>query len=122
MGGSTRTSRARMQLYDKRCQRLYLNAEERRRFLSAALLEPARRRTLCLTLFYTGCSVSEALALTHTQVQTYARTLTPRSLKSRGQRTYREVPIPQEPVDELKAAFCLITAQMDPLVIEGRAL
>ncbi len=56
------------------------------------------------------------------QVQQYSRVLTLRSQKSRGRRTYREVPIPNELVDELAAAFDLITAPAGPPLIEGRPL
>jgi len=46
-------------------KRKYLTAEEQGRFIAAANAhERAEVRTLCLTLAYTGCRISEALALT----------------------------------------------------------
>ena len=42
-------------------KRKYLTAEEQGRFIAAAnALERAEVRTLCLTLAYTGCRISEA--------------------------------------------------------------
>jgi hypothetical protein len=43
-----------MRLHDAAGNRLYLNAEERAAFLAAARRQPARDRTLCETLHFTG--------------------------------------------------------------------
>lgn len=94
---------ARMQLYDQGCHRLYVNAAERERFLAAAKSRPAKEATFALTLLYTGCRISEALALTTASVQPERRTITFRTLKRRHSYLFREVPIPPELIERLQA-------------------
>ena len=53
-----------MRLHDPAGRRLYLNAEERAAFLAAARRQPARDRTLCETLHFTGCRSSELVEIT----------------------------------------------------------
>jgi integrase len=85
-------------LYTAAGQRKYLTAAERTRFVNAALI--CRRpelRTLCLTLVYTGCRISEALALTVDRVECEAGFIAIRSLKKRKRAVViREVPAPDE--------------------------
>lgn len=83
-----------MRLYDRYNRRLYLNASERQRFLVAAKRFPPLQRTLCLTLLYTGCRISEALALTPASIQIEAKVITLRTLKRRKAQVMREVPVP----------------------------
>ena len=87
--------RTTMRLYDQYNNRLYVNASERLRFLVAAKRFPPLKRTLCLTLLYTGCRISEALALTAADVQVAARLVTFRTLKRRQTHSVREVPVPK---------------------------
>ncbi len=51
-------------LYDSHGKRLYLTAAERDDFLSASAEAARDVRTFCNVLYYTGCRLSEALALT----------------------------------------------------------
>src|SRR5260221_12243983 len=51
-------------LFDQQGRRLYLTDEERKAFLNAASKAPREVRSFCSTLHYTGCRISEALALT----------------------------------------------------------
>ena len=51
-------------VYDRQGRRKYLNRAENRRFLDALDGLPDIQRTFCLTLYYTGCRISEALNLT----------------------------------------------------------
>jgi integrase len=52
-------------LYDQNGPRKYLTPAERDAFLKAAdEAEVREARTFCATLAYTGCRISEALALT----------------------------------------------------------
>ena len=53
-----------MRLTDTAGNRLYLNAEERAAFLDVARRQPARDRTLCETLHFTGCRPSELVEIT----------------------------------------------------------
>lgn len=82
-------------LYSADGRRKYLNAEERRAFLEVATNEDHATRTLCLTLAFTGCRISEALALTISSVQPGSNLIAIRSLKKRGRVMVREIPVPQ---------------------------
>lgn len=83
-------------LYTRAGARKYLTAAERTRFIAAAQSIPrAELRTLCLTLAYTGCRISEALALTGTSIEHEAGFIAIRSLKKRnGAVVIREMPVP----------------------------
>jgi integrase len=92
-----RTDRHRSgSLYTAAGQRKYLTAAERLRFLEAAIACPrAELRTLCLTLAYTGCRISEALALGPAMIEREAGFIAVRSLKKRKRTVViREVPVP----------------------------
>ncbi len=74
--------------------RKYLTAGERDAFLREAELADRQVRTLCMTLAYAGCRLSEALALTVDRVDLAAGVLTVESLKKRRTGIYRAVPVP----------------------------
>jgi len=95
-----------MRLFDPDTgNRLYLDAEERQRFLIAATtLEKRHHRMLCEVLHWTGCRISEALELTSRQVNTEKHVIRFRTLKKRNRTrqgelkgpVFRDVPIPKE--------------------------
>lgn len=85
-------------LYSPDGRRKYLNQAERRAFLRAAAREDRATHTLCLTLAYTGCRISEALSLTRSSVQDGANVISIRTLKKRGRVMVREVPVPEQVV------------------------
>ena len=74
--------------------RKYLTAGERDGFLRQAELADRQVRTLCMTLAYAGCRLSEALALTVDRVDLAAGALVFESLKKRRTGIYRAVPAP----------------------------
>src|SRR4051794_41444783 len=74
--------------------RLYLTANERDAFLKAAERADREDRTLCMTLAYSGCRLSEALALTVDRVNLSAGLLVFESLNKRRSCIYRAVPVP----------------------------
>jgi integrase len=90
-------------LYTVAGNRKYLNPGERRRFLAAAKACPQPRlRTLCLTIAYTGCRVSEALALRPHHIDRAGCFIAVRSLKKRkGAIAVREIPVPLDLLREL---------------------
>jgi integrase/recombinase XerD len=90
-----------LRLYTPEGARKYITAGEREAFLRAA--EPAERRvrTLCMTLAYAGCRLSEALALTADRVDLAAGVLVFESLKKRRRGLYRAVPVPPALLDAL---------------------
>jgi integrase/recombinase XerD len=100
------TRASAMRIYDASGARLYLSAAERDAFKKAADNGPRLVRTLCLTLLYTGCRISEAIELTGDRVDFQDKTLRFRSLKKRQvdgkpPAIFRAVPIPDWLLDML---------------------
>ena len=93
-------------------KRKYLTAEEQGRFMAAANAhERAEVRTLCLTLAYTGCRISEALELTADRVDLPDKSITFRTLKQRDKVKYRSVPCPDTLIDALELTHRVRKAQ-----------
>ena len=98
-----------MTLYDAAGNRLYLNAEERAAFLAVARRQPARDRTLCETLHFTGCRPSELLEITPARVDLGGGSVVIRSLKKRKDASgrskvvYRSVPVPPDYLGSIPA-------------------
>lgn len=90
-----------MRLYTPARQRLYINADERPRFLAAAGAAPPPVRAFCLTLLYTGCRLSESLALSPSALQPEAQVLTFTTLKRRRPGVFHEIPVPRTLVEQL---------------------
>lgn len=67
-----------MNLFDSTGQRKDLNNVERQVFLQETQKQPREVRTFCLVLYYTGCRISEALALTPRQIDFQESTKTKR--------------------------------------------
>jgi integrase/recombinase XerD len=89
------------QVHDGNGRRKYLNAAERAAFLEAAdCLTPATR-ALCHVLTFTGCRISEALALAIHHVDAERLTLTLRTLKRR-RTVFRTVPVPETAIEILR--------------------
>ncbi|MDO9223607.1 MAG: site-specific integrase [Caulobacter sp.] len=82
-------------LFDAAGQRKYLCGAELRRFLDAAGGADAETRALCQLLAYTGCRISEALALTPAQLDAETGRVVFLTLKRR-RRVFRAVPVPPE--------------------------
>ena len=90
-----------MNLFDSNGSRKYLNLAERKAFLRAAEKQTRQVRTFCLVLYYTGCRISEALALTSQRIDFDQCSLTFESLKKRRRGVFRSVPVPAELIDTL---------------------
>lgn len=107
-------------LHDPEGNRLYLNAEERAAFLAAARQRPARDRTLCETLHYTGCRPSELIEITPARIDLSGGTVTLRTLKKRKDSSgypktvFRAVPAPPDYLDTLNTAHGIREAQKSP--------
>lgn len=102
-------------LYSATGLRKYLTRDERERFLRASLAASrADVRTLCLTLAFTGCRISEALALTPASIQAAEGIIAVRSLKKRNKLiVVREVPVPPLLISELERVHGL--SSLNPL-------
>ncbi len=55
---------------------------------------PRVEALFCLTIYYTGCRISEALALRRQDLDLQSKVLRIRSLKKRAKREIRRIPIP----------------------------
>jgi len=88
-------------------RRKYLTADERDAFLKAAAQVPQEIRTLCHVLAYTGCRISEALALTVERIDFTGQMIVFESLKKRRRGVFRAVPVPPELLEELDTAYRL---------------
>ncbi len=96
-----------MQLHTAEGARKYLTAGERYAFLKTAEQAGRETRTLCMTLAYAGCRLSEALALTADRVDLAAGTLVFESLKKRRSGVFRPVPVPPALLEALDLAHGL---------------
>ena len=82
-------------MFDRAGRRKYLNNAERRAYLEAVGEEADNtRRAFCLTLFYTGCRISEALNLTPEGVDLSQKAIVFETLKRRKRGVFRSVPVP----------------------------
>src|ERR1044072_4470884 len=105
-------------LYDAKGGRKDLNAGERSRFELAAREEERQVRTFCLMLLYSGCRISEALALTVRSIDFPAKSVVLRTLKKRGGKpVYRSVPLPDHYLDELNLVHNLKKEKKEGLKI-----
>jgi integrase/recombinase XerD len=89
------------QLCDKKGRRKYFTDEERTAFLKASSRAPREVRSFCGVLLYTGCRISEALALTAKDIDLSAKAIVFETLKKRKRGMYRRVPVPAELLDNL---------------------
>lgn len=91
-------------LYGRNGQRKYLTSQERARFIAAAQHWPRKDvAALCLMLAYSGCRISEALAMTPYSLNSDDGTIAIHSLKKRGAFVVREVPVPDDVLARLSA-------------------
>jgi len=98
-------------VFDRRGNRKYLNGAERHAFLQAVAQEPdALRRAFCLTLFYTGCRISEALNVAVERIDLTGKAIVFETLKQRRRGCFRSVPIP----DSLTAVCRDLTPGLKP--------
>lgn len=103
-----------MRLYDRQCDRLYVNAVERRCFLNCAKNSRTDIASFCMMLAYTGCRISEALEIRISSLQIDQQIVTLRTLKRRDPTTFREVPIPKDLVGALKRQIKDLPKCSDP--------
>lgn len=90
-----------MDLYDRHGHRKYLTASEWTAFLTAAAADAPEVNTFCQALAYSGCRISEALAITADRVDITDGVLVLESLKKRRRGVYRAVPVPTQFLETL---------------------
>lgn len=90
-----------MQIVDENGERLYFTEDQRNALLEAAVKAPREVRSFCNVLCYTGCRISEALALTPKNIDLSAKQIRFESLKKRKRGVWRAVPVPTSLLDTL---------------------
>ena len=82
-------------MFDRRGGRKYLNTTEREAFFTSAIIEnDLERKAFCLTLYFTGCRISEARNMTVGRIDFAEKCLVFETLKRRKRGIFRAVPIP----------------------------
>jgi integrase/recombinase XerD len=89
--------------YNRKGKRKYLSRAEGHRFLEKAVHLPKLKATFCLTLYYTGCRISEALDVRWHDLDFEMSVVAIRSLKKRERKQIRRIPIPEFLVKEFEA-------------------
>jgi integrase/recombinase XerD len=89
-----------MQIVNEKGERLYFTEEQRRALLAAAAKAPREVRSFCSVLCYTGCRISEALAMTAKSIDLSAKVIVIESLKRKAG-VHRQVPVPPELLDTM---------------------
>src|SRR5580692_2349862 len=103
--GVDRSSSQPMTLHTVGGARKYLNVAERQRFAAAAATLPPEPRAFCLLLMWSGCRISEGLAVTPLAIDREAGVIAFVTLKRRKSSIVRQVPIPKELIEELIKVF-----------------
>jgi integrase/recombinase XerD len=98
----------------------YLNVAERQRFAAAADAMPPERRVFCLLLMWSGCRISEALAVTPMAIDRDAGTIAFITLKRRKAAIVRQVPVPATLIEDLTIVFDLDRRELDPDLCNSR--
>lgn len=101
-------------LFDAQGRRKYLTGDERARFLAAAENRDRETRTFCLVLAWTGCRISEALALTADRIDLAEGVVVLESLKKRRSGHHRAVPVPPAVLDALDLVHDIRARQRGP--------
>ena len=112
-------SPAGLRLYTADGARKYVTAGERETFLREAERADRQVRTLCMTLAYAGCRLSEALALTADRVDLAAGVLVFETLKKRQTGIYRAVPVPLP--CSMRSTWCTASASCRRAVARAAA-
>lgn len=102
------------QVYDPAGRRKYANERERGCLLAAADTACPSIRALVYLMVFTGCRISEALALMPVHFDYHAGTVTFRTLKRR-QLAFRTVPIPQHVSEMVRALPSEATERIWPI-------
>ncbi len=80
--------------YDHEGRRKYLSRAEGCKFVRHATSLPRSHALFCLTIYYTGCRISEALALRRQDFDPETKVVLICSLKKRDKRRIRRLPVP----------------------------
>ena len=109
-----------IELYTHDGQRKYLTPSERDHFITQAkTLGDLRQRTFCLTLAYSGCRISEGLALNYQNIDIDAGQILLKTLKKRANKI-RAVPVPPGHLEMLDLVHNIKVVQKQPQKAKDR--
>ncbi|MDW3195866.1 MAG: site-specific integrase [Cytophagales bacterium] len=91
-----------LSLHDKTGQRKYLNQKERLRFLEVTKQQLIEVKLFCQLIFYTGARISEIHNLKKDSIDLSNGTVVVETLKKRQKGIFREIPIPDYLLKDLK--------------------
>lgn len=111
-----------MNLYHIDGKRKYITDLERKVFLASAAKFSREVRSFCMVLAYTGCRISEALALTVDKIDIANQSIIFESLKKRKRGVFRSVPIPENLIETLDLIHGIREAQKDLKKASGMKL
>lgn len=94
---------ADINLFDDQGRRKYITKEERKSFLEASRDFDGKTTTFCYILAFTGCRIFEGLNLKGKHIDIESQAITFETLKKRRKGIFRQVPIPKDLLDLLKA-------------------
>ena len=97
----------KIQLFDQYGDRLYINPDERRKYASVLGELDKFERMFCLMLHHTGCRLQEALNITLGQVDISERCVIIETLKRRRKGHFRQIPLPNDYINELDLVYDL---------------
>jgi integrase/recombinase XerD len=106
--------------FNRSGSRKYLNAAERRRFVDAARQTAPEVRLFCFVLRWSGCRISEVLALTPAAIDIESGVASICTLKKRKRCVIRQVPLPRDMLAELNRTFALRRRQRDAVLVTER--
>jgi integrase/recombinase XerD len=90
--------------YDREGRRKYLTRAEGQRFLEQVVRLSRPHALFGLTLYYTGCRITEALSLRPENLDSDTNVIRIQSLKKRRRKEVRRIPLPEFLVTELRNA------------------
>ncbi|WP_322963862.1 tyrosine-type recombinase/integrase [Sphingomonas fuzhouensis] len=90
-------------IFNRDGQRKYLTPAEIDVFVNTAHGFPSGIRLFCMMIAYSGCRISEALAMKKSNIDFASRHVVIRCLKKRGKTIFRSIPLPSRFLDMLKS-------------------
>jgi len=89
-------------MYDAKGQRKYLTRDELQSFIKLTRCYPPEIEIFCLIVAYTGCRISEALALEESNIDFHQQCIVIKCLKKRDKVMFRSVPVKRSIISKLR--------------------
>lgn len=94
------------ELYDKITgERLYLNIEERERFMTATKFQDNDIKYFCQMIYYTGCRLNEAIGILYSRIDFNEKGVVIETLKRRKKGVFRFLDLPEDYLERLNDVY-----------------